>query len=145
MSTGYFKLIDTIKTELSSYALVNSITMGNGDEVDLNKQTIFPLVHIIVIDATPNRNIVTFNLKIFFLDIVDINKEQAENNVDYVHNNMYNVALRLYESLYRGNLWDNGLEVSSVRFTAVERAYENYLAGWQMDLSIMIPNHMSIC
>lgn len=144
MSTGYFKIIDTIMAEVSNYAMVNVVTKGLGDEIDLNKQTMFPLVHIIVLDATPQNNIVTFSLKIWFLDIVDINKE-GPNNVDYVLNNQYNMALRLYESLLRGNLWDSGLEVSSVRFTSVERAFENYLAGWQVDLSIMIPNHMSIC
>ena len=144
MSTGYFKIIDTLRSELSAYPLINVITKGLGDEIDLNKQTMFPLAHIIVLDATPTNNIVTFTIKVYVLDIVDINKD-APNNLDYVLNNQYNMALRLYESLRRGDLWDDGLEVSSVRFTSVERAYENYLAGWLVDLSVMVPNHMSIC
>jgi hypothetical protein len=97
-----------------------------------------------IVDATPTSNIVTFTLKIWVLDIVDFNPSKTD-NLDYVHNDMYNIALRLHSSLLRGNLWNQGLEVSSVKFSAIERAYENYLAGWQIDLSIMIPNHMSIC
>jgi hypothetical protein len=142
---GYFKILDTIKAELGTYALVNSVTHGLGDSIDLSKQTIFPMVHVFLTDATPNKNIVTFNMKIWVLDIVDITKNENGNNVDYVHNNMYNVALRLYESMRRGNLWDEGIEVESARFTAVERAFENYLAGWQIDMAVMVPNHMSIC
>jgi len=141
---GYFKILDAIKSELETYAFVNSITHGLGDSIDLSKQTIFPLVHTMILDATPDKNIVTFNVRVWVLDIVDINKDGV-NNLDYVHNNMYNVALRLYESLRRGDLWDVGLEVSSARLNAIERAYENYLAGWQVDMAIMIPNHMSIC
>jgi hypothetical protein len=142
--TGYFIILDKLKAEVENYAFVNSITHGLGDSIDLSKQTIFPLLHIMILDATPEKNIVTFNVRIWVLDIVDINKDGV-NNLDYVHNNMYNVALRLYESLRRGDLWDEGLEVVSARLNAIERAYENYLAGWQVDMAIMVPNHMSIC
>jgi hypothetical protein len=142
--TGYFKLLDTLTAECQAIATVNSVTHGLGDAIDLDKQTIFPLIHIMIVDATPTSNIVTFTLKIWVLDIVDFNPSKTD-NLDYVHNDMYNIALRLHSSLLRGNLWNQGLEVSSVKFSAIERAYENYLAGWQIDLSIMIPNHMSIC
>jgi hypothetical protein len=142
--TGYFKILDTLVTECQSIATVNSVTHGLSDSIDLSKQTIFPLIHIMILDATPTSNIVTFTTRIWVLDIVDFN-DTPQDNLDYVHNDMYNICLRIHGSLLRGDLWSQGLEVSSCKFTAIEQAYENYLAGWQIDLTIMIPNDMTIC
>ena len=143
---GYFFLIETLKSKIASeIPIINTTTMGLVDSLDLSKQTLFPLMHIVLIDATPKTNIVTFNLVIYTLDIVDKGDVNGLDNLNFVYNSMYNASLRLNESLLRGELWDAGLEVVSFKMTAVEQAYENYLAGWKIDLQIMIPNHNSIC
>ena len=44
----YFDLIDKLKTHFDNDVLVNTVTQGNLFDVDLNKQDIFPMVHLIV-------------------------------------------------------------------------------------------------
>ena len=143
--TGYHLLRDSLINELQSNPFVNVVSEGLGDEIDLSKQTIFPLSHIVILDATPNNNIVTFNVEVYCVDIVDISDEGISDNKQDVINTQYNVGLRLYESLRRGALWTSGLEQTSMKMERLEQAFENLLAGWKISVSIMIPNHMSIC
>ena len=43
-------------------------------------------------------------------------------------------------------IWDgHPLEVSSFTMSAFEQAYANYLAGWSASITVLIPNHMTIC
>ncbi len=46
--TGYYSLLDTLKTHFTNDPLVNTITQGSIFNVDLGKQNIFPLVHVMV-------------------------------------------------------------------------------------------------
>lgn len=142
--TGYFLVLDKLTEELNSSPFVSIVTEGLGDEIDLSKQTIFPLSHINIISATPIDNIVEFNVDVYAMDIVDFSDNDIDNKIE-VLNTMYNVILRLYESLRRGDLWDSGLNEVSVSIEFFEQAYENYLAGARGSFIIQIPNHMSIC
>ncbi len=45
---NYYTVLDTIKTNLESDPFVNTVTQGDIFAVDLAKQTIFPLVHILI-------------------------------------------------------------------------------------------------
>ncbi len=142
--TGYFLVLDKLTEELNSSPFVSIVTEGLGDEIDLSKQTIFPLSHINIISATPIDNIVEFNVDIYAMDIVDFSDNGLDNKIE-VLNAQYNVILRLYESLRRGDLWEGGLEITSVSIEFFEQAYDNYLAGARGSFTIQIPNHMSIC
>ena len=43
---GYYYIINTLKDHIKLNGFTNTVTTGNIFDVDLNKQTIFPLVHI---------------------------------------------------------------------------------------------------
>lgn len=141
---GYSLVYNKIKDTLLEQPFVNEVTEGLGDEIDLSKQTIFPLAHIVINNALPDGNHVTFQVTIYFTDIVDISDNGANNKHD-VMNTQYNVALRLFELLRRGELWNDKMEVAGCSLATFEQAYENYLAGWTMELTILVPNHMTIC
>jgi hypothetical protein len=53
---GFYLLTDTIKDTLLSDVNVNTVTTGDLTEVDLSKQTIFPLSHMIVNNVTSSEN-----------------------------------------------------------------------------------------
>ena len=108
---GYFYILDTLRTEIETIPLVNTVTQGSLDDIDNYKQSIFPLVHLIVNNISPNGNALTFNISIIAMDIVDISKEETtdkflgnDNELD-VLNTQLTVLMRLYESLRRGDLF----------------------------------------
>jgi hypothetical protein len=49
---GFYQLTETIKDQLLNDVNTNTVTTGDITEIDLSKQTIFPLAHIIVNNVT---------------------------------------------------------------------------------------------
>ena len=149
---NYFDIIDKLKTHFDGDVLVNTVTQGNLFDIDLSKQTIFPLVHIIVNTASLEGNVVRYNISIIAMDIVDITKDEEENKFDgndnelYVLNTQLQVLTRCYELLLRGDLWTDKFQIDGNPTCEpfVDR-FENKLAGWTMTTDILIPNGMTIC
>jgi hypothetical protein len=149
---GFYNLIDTIKAELETIPFVNTVTQGDIYDVDLAKQTIFPLSHIIVNNATFENNQTRFNVSIVAMDIVDINKEDApteyigNDNVQDVLNQQLIVCQRVYESAKRGDLYSDLYQTDgTATCEPFTERFENFLAGWTMTFDVLVPNEMSIC
>lgn len=148
----YFDIIDKLKSHFDGDVLVNTVTQGNLFDIDLSKQTIYPLIHIVVNSATLEGNVVRYNISILAMDIVDIAKDEEENKFDgndnelYVLNTQLQVLTRCYELLLRGDLWSDKFQIDGNPTCEpfVDR-FENKLAGWTMTTDILIPNGMTIC
>ena len=108
---NYYTVLDTLKSNLENDPFVNTVTQGDIFAVDLAKQTIFPLVHIIVNNATFESNIIRFNVSLMAMDIVNKSKDEdtdifnGNDNEVYVLNTMLSILNRLYEELRRGDLY----------------------------------------
>lgn len=150
--TGFYNLLDTLKTELKDSPFVNTVTYGDISEIDLSKQTIFPLSHFIVNNFTYSTNIITFNVSLLCMDLVDESKETpidlfiGNNNEQDVFNTQMNVVNRLLALLERGDLYINGYQLEgSPNCEAFVDRFENKLAGWAVSFDVNIINDMSIC
>jgi len=149
---NYFNIIDKIKQHFENDPLINTVTQGDIFDVDLNKQTIFPLCHIIVNQATFENNVIRYNISILAMDITDISKSESEDKFDgndnelYILNTMMAVHNRCYEMLRRGDLYTDKFQVdgSPICEPFTER-FENKLAGFTLTVDILIPNDMTIC
>ena len=149
---NYFDIIDKLKAHFDSDELVNTVTQGDLFEVDLSKQTIFPLVHLIVNTATFEDNVIRYNISILAMDIVDITKDETTNKFEgndnelYIINTQLAVLNRCYELLRRGTLYTDAFQVdgnpTAEFFT--ER-FENKLAGATLTVDILVGNSMTIC
>ena len=151
MST-FYEITQAIKNQLKEDAFVNTVTTGDIFKVDLNKQTIFPLSHIIVNSVSYQGNVLNYNISILSMDIVDESKEEVtdifigNDNEQDVLNTQLAVANRFLEVLNRGSLGEdyelvNG--TASIEFFT-ER-FENKIAGVTYTFDIAIQNTMSIC
>jgi len=149
---GYYSLLNELNTHFTSDPLVNTITQGSIFNVDLGKQNLFPLVHIMVNQVTFNDNVITANVTLMAMDNVSQRKEEpttkfetADNEID-VLNTQLAILNRAFEMLKHGNIWDNlyHLNGSPVCEPFIER-FENYLAGWAMTFDVDFPNDMTRC
>ena len=151
MST-FYEITQAIKNQLQEDIFVNTVTTGDIFKVDLNKQTIFPLSHIIVNSVSYQGNVLNYNISILSMDIVDESKEEVtdifigNDNEQDVLNTQLAVANRFLEVLNRGSLSEdyelvNG--TASIEFFT-ER-FENKIAGVTTTFDIAIHNTMSIC
>jgi hypothetical protein len=149
---SYYNILDTIKTTLEADVNVNTVSQGDIFDVDLAKQTIFPLSHIMVNSATKNGTTYTFSMSVLLMDIVDVNPAEAtdkfrgNDNEQDVLNTQLAVGARLVELLERGSLRDANYALNgSPTFEPFTERFENYLAGWSLNFQIDIPNDMTIC
>lgn len=149
---GYYSLLNELNTHFTSDPLVNTITQGSIFNVDLGKQNLFPLVHIMVNQVTFNDNVMTANVTLMAMDNVSQRKEEpttkfetADNEID-VLNTQLAILNRAFEMLKHGNIWDNlyHLNGAPVCEPFIER-FENYLAGWAMTFDVDFPNDMTRC
>lgn len=149
---NYFDIIDKIKEHFENDPLINTVTQGDIFDVDLNKQTIFPLCHIIVNQATFENNVIRYNISILAMDITDISKSETTDKFDgndnelYILNTMMAVHNRCYEMLRRGDLYSDKFQVDgSPTCEPFTERFENKLAGFTLTIDVLIPNDMTIC
>jgi len=149
--TTYYDILDTLKTYLQGNSNINTVTSGDIFEVDLAKQSIFPLAHIIVNNCTFQDHVVVFNLQIICMDVVHDTNEDPKAQDNYFHginnkqdiqNTMFFVINGLQSAMRRGELFTDLYQIQD-DFTATlfEDRFENLLAGWALDISITVPNN----
>lgn len=149
---GYYYIVNTLKTYLSNLGFINTITIGDIFNIDLTKQTIFPLAHIIVNNASLKENTMSLNVSILFMDIVDESKQlitdiwQGNDNEQDVLNTQLSLAQRLSADLLRGSLYSSLVQIESEPSAEpfMDR-FENKIAGWTLTFDVLVPNDMTIC
>ena len=149
---GFYNVTKELKTALAAEPFVNTVTFGSLDDVDLNKQTIFPLSHIIVNNTTVGTKTLTFNISILAMDIVDISKEATtgifvgNDNEQDVLNTQLGLLTRIINILQRGDLYTNLYQVQGdVSCEPFVDRFENKLAGWSATFDVVVQNDMTIC
>lgn len=149
---GFYQLTDTIKTNLLNDSNCNTVTTGDITEIDLSKQTIFPLSHLVINTVTTGEQTLNFNITIMSMDIVNTEKDAVtdmftgNNNEQDVLNTQLAVLNRLISLLGRGSLYTTKYQLSGepVCEPFYER-FENQLAGWACTMDILIENDISSC
>ena len=139
--TTFYDIIDKMKTYLQGNNNINTVTFGDIFEVDLAKQTIFPLAHIIVNSCTFQEHVVRFNMQIICMDIVQDTNEDLKDQSNYF-NTMFFVVNGLQSALRRGEMYSDLFQIDS-DFDAqmFEDRFENLLAGWSLTLDVIVPNN----
>jgi hypothetical protein len=141
---SYFKILDTLQAQLQATNLIATITDGQISDIDLAKQTIFPLAHIIINSASIEGKMQRFNITVLAMDILD-SKEKYDLEPS-IMNAMLQALNRVHDIMKRGDLnpdyimmdGDATLEPFTDRF-------ENKLAGWAMTFDVIMPSDMTIC
>ena len=132
---------------------INTVTFGDIRDVDLNKATIFPLAHFFVDNIEFAGSTMNFTLSLMCLDIVDENKEYDNSfekavNFQDVLNTQATVINKLVES-FRGNrgyLAEQQFVLeNNPTAELLQDKFENRVAGWGIDISVSVPNDISIC
>jgi hypothetical protein len=149
---GFYQLTQTIKDELLKDKNINTVTTGDITDVNLNKQDIFPLGHIIINNVIDQENVLSFNISILACDIVNQSKEftvdrfTGNNDVQDILNTQLAVLNRLIQRLRKGNLYSDMYQLEgSPSLTPFYDRFENQLAGWTATMDILIYNDIYIC
>ena len=149
---GYYQLTSTIEEQLRSTEFTNTVSIGDISKVNLNKQDIFPLAHMIVNSVIAEENVLRFNISILACDIVDQSKDlttdrfTGNDNEQDILNTQLLVLNKLIQKLRMGSLHTDMYQLDGdPTLTPFSDRFENELAGWTADITILIYNDIYIC
>lgn len=149
---AYYDVMDTLKDLLLADVNVNTVTRGDITQVNLNKQDIFPLSHIMLNNVSENGQTMTFNFSILAMDLVDNNKEETQdifrgnNNEMDVLNTQLAVLNKFIQELRKGTTHRDGYQLEGTsNLQAFKDRFENELAGWSATFSLVVMNNIDIC
>lgn len=149
---GFYQVTETIKETLLADVNVKSVTIGDITEIDLSKQTIFPLSHIIINNVTQDERTLTFNISVLTMDIVDTSKEETtdlfvgNDNLHDVLNTQLSVINKVLQKLRMGTLYTDKYQLDgTVTCEPFLDRFENNIAGWASTFDVIIENDIKIC
>lgn len=150
----YSELLTYIKSLLEQDPLVNTITQGDFDKVDLYKMNIYPLAHIYLGDVQfTNGQTIQMNVSIGAMNKRDSNPEVNEdkfwnndNEIDN-YNEMLAVLNRLWTKMYTDFEYAGITASENPQVTKRGQDLDkNKLEGYQLEFVVTMPNStLSLC
>ena len=149
---SFYLLTEAIKDELLNDPNVKTVTYGDITDIDLSKQTIFPLSHIMLNTVTNRDNVLVYNISVFAMDVVDNSKSETtdifvgNDNEQDIINSMLSVLNKLATKLRKGTLYKEKYQLDAdVVFEPFVERFENSLAGLVGTFDILVTNDIDIC
>lgn len=143
---NFYELIDLIKKIIDNNEFTNKITFGDLSDVDLNKETTFPLLHLMVDQVTIQPQTMEYRINVIAADIVDKMQYDIEGVEDFYGNDnvqdimatQLKVTTMLVNALRQLDLVDNNftrLQDEPVA-TPFKDRFENEIAGWETTITL---------
>ena len=136
---GFYLLTETIEQQLLADVNVNTVTTGDIYDIDLSKQSIFPLSHIIINNVSA-------------MDVVDESKKattdifRGNNNEQDVLNTQLQVVNKLIQVLRKGDLYNDQFQLNGdANCEPFYERFDNKLAGWSATFNVFVANDITIC
>jgi len=130
---------------------INTITKG--ENIELDKMTVFPLLHIDINSGTfPSSGTIAFTVELSCWAIRDINKEvstdkfwEQDNEVDNLNETLASLN-RVWRIMNRDFSQNNITASESPTLDAITFSKKNLLDGWVMTFDVELPNvTISLC
>ncbi len=130
----FYDITTKLKDTLEANSQVNVVTTGDLFDVDLNKQTIFPLSHIIINQAS-------------FEGQAQAEPFYGTSNVQDILNTQLAVINDVVTELRRGTLYSDLYQLDgNPTCTPFLERFENLLAGWTATFDVLLANtEISVC
>ena len=149
---GFYLLTQAIKDQLLADVNVNTVTTGDIFDIDLSKQTIFPLSHLIINTVNTGEQVLTFNISVMCMDVVDESKNETtdiflgNDNEQDVLNTQLAVLNKRIMVLRKGTLHNSQYQLEGdANCEPFYERFENKLAGWTATFDVLVANDITIC
>ena len=164
----YLNVIETLKKLGRQHYFINTTSVGDIFDINLEKEEIFPLMHINPTSVTTGSNQLNYNFQIFVCDLVSEKEDwkpvpPATPNTSTTHNlsNEQEVLSDCLStcvdiiSIFRNSKWQAQLSLdinAPVYFTESEynlepftERFDNLLTGWVFQLTVVVQNDFQSC
>jgi hypothetical protein len=154
----YYSFTNFFNNVCLAHPNITTFTMGDLYNVDMAKQTLFPLAHLIVNNTSIDLGVMTYNISLLVMDrVVDItdnsyghynylvkNYKDVNNLID-VHNTSLSTINDIASYIYRNpDAYSYTITGASLA-TPFEERFDNLLAGFAIDMNISVGNVNPMC
>ena len=154
----FYQLTQFFNSLALNHPNITTFTIGDIAEIDLAKETLYPLLHMVPKNTVIASGIFTYNFDLIMMDrVTDITNLSTGN---------YNTLIKDYKGITNvQDVWDstlltlndiisyitrkplaaNFIITNSTICTPFQDNFNNLLAGWTAQLSVQTPNDVNMC
>ena len=147
----YNNVINTLKCIGEQHLEIKSTTTGDITDIDLEKNTLFPLYHINPVSVDVSMSQKTFNFQLFVMDIVDADGD-AEQTVlsDTLQIITDLIAILKHGEILYGYDASHGEEEryfvdDDFSIEPFTERFDNAVTGWIVDVGIIVESELDSC
>jgi hypothetical protein len=144
---------DTIKCVGEGHLQIQTVTTGDIWDIDLSKLTLFPLLHINIINVNASKGQLQHNFQLVVADIVE--PDESENEQEVLSDTL-SIMLDIISIFRNGEIlyhYNTANDAEQARYWTVDdftlepftERFDNTLAGWTLNLPIVIEFPYDTC
>ena len=134
---SYQSIVDKITTFYDNHLQVKKVGSDFKEQM-VNFATAdekYPLIYVVPTGVTPSENVTTFNLEIYCFDIIQMDRA----NITTILSDTQQILQDLYLEFTFSDDYDFDIDGQPI-FIPLNNDLLDYAAGWQMNLSVVIPS-----
>ena len=146
----YNNVINTLLLIAEGYHGISTTSVGDIFDIDLEKNTKYPLMHINPLNVTTGRVALTYNFQIFVMDMVDTDDANEQD----VYNDVLQTCVDII-SIFRNSKYqsENNDDINEpIYFTEGDytlepftERFDNELTGWVFTIAVTTINNFDAC
>ena len=165
----YNNVVNTLLRIGEYHEQINTTSVGDIFDIDLEKETKFPLLHVNPTSVSTREATLTYNFQLFIMDMVTERAEWTENNADANftklyktlsnEQDVYNETLQICtdfigmlrhserQSLEGVNDINAPLYFTDGQFTIepFQERFDNLCCGWVFSINVLVQNDFQTC
>lgn len=154
----FYQLTQFLNTLANDHPNISTFTIGDIEEVDIAKQTIYPLLHMVPTNTVIASGMFTYNFDLVMMDRVTditnlssgsfntlIKDYKGVTNVQDVWDSTLLTLNDIISYITRKPLAQNFVILDNTICTPFQDNFNNLLAGWTASMSIQTPNDANMC
>jgi len=146
----YFNVIETLKNLGTEHQQISTTTTGDIYDIDLEKNTKYPLMHINPVNVTTTRTELIYNFQIFVMDLVEPDNANEQDVYSSVLQTCIDIIAIMSNSKWQSQLTldlDAPVYFAEGNFTLepfTER-FDQAVTGWVFQVGVTVQNDFQSC
>ena len=146
----YNNVIDTLKNLGTNHLQISTTTVGDIFDIDLEKNTLYPLMHLNPVNVTTRRTELVYNFQVFIMDLV----EPDGSNEQEVYSDVLQICIDII-GILSNSKWQAqlALDINAPVYFAegdftceqFKERFDQSVTGWVFNIGITVQNSFQTC
>ena len=143
----YNNVIDTLKNLGTNHLQISTTTVGDIFDIDLEKNTLYPLMHLNPVNVTTRRTELVYNFQVFIMDLV----EPDGSNEQEVYSDVLQICIDII-GILSNSKWQSqlALDINAPVYFAegdftcepFKERFAQSVTGWVFNIGITVQNSL---